>query len=67
MNHVSLDTSLVVPDDVIFRELDGEAIAEKTVCLKDDGSPHTIRVQMGPERSGDFASFSLASFSLASQ
>jgi hypothetical protein len=26
MNHVSLDTSLVVPDDVIFRELDGEAI-----------------------------------------
>jgi hypothetical protein len=26
MNHVSLDTSLVVPEDVIFRELDGEAI-----------------------------------------
>lgn len=26
MNHVSLDTPLVVPDDVIFRELDGEAI-----------------------------------------
>lgn len=26
MNHVSLDASLVVPDDVIFRELDGEAI-----------------------------------------
>ena len=26
MTHVSLDTSLVVPDDVIFRELDGEAI-----------------------------------------
>jgi len=26
MTHVSLDASLVVPDDVIFRELDGEAI-----------------------------------------
>jgi len=26
MNHVSLDTSLVVPDDVLFRVLDGEAI-----------------------------------------
>ena len=26
MTHVSLDTPLVVPDDVIFRELDGEAI-----------------------------------------
>ena len=26
MNRVSLDTSLAVPDDVIFRELDGEAI-----------------------------------------
>jgi hypothetical protein len=26
MNQVSLDTQLVVPDDVIFRELDGEAI-----------------------------------------
>lgn len=26
MNQVSLDTPLVVPDDVIFRELDGEAI-----------------------------------------
>ena len=26
MNHVSLDTPLVVPDDVIFRELEGEAI-----------------------------------------
>ena len=26
MNHVSLDTPLVVPEEVIFRELDGEAI-----------------------------------------
>ena len=26
MNHVSLDMSLVVPDEVIFRELDGDAI-----------------------------------------
>ena len=26
MSQVSLDTSLLVPDDVIFRELDGEAI-----------------------------------------
>lgn len=26
MNRVSLDTRLVVPDDVIFRELDGEAV-----------------------------------------
>jgi hypothetical protein len=26
MTRVSLDTSIAVPDDVIFRELDGEAI-----------------------------------------
>ena len=26
MNQMSLDASLVVPEDVIFRELDGEAI-----------------------------------------
>jgi hypothetical protein len=26
MSQVSLDTALVVPEDVIFRELDGEAI-----------------------------------------
>lgn len=26
MNQLSLDTALVVPEDVIFRELDGEAI-----------------------------------------
>jgi hypothetical protein len=26
MTQVSLDTPLVIPDDVIFRELDGEAI-----------------------------------------
>ena len=26
MNHVSLDSALVVPEDVICRELDGEAI-----------------------------------------
>jgi hypothetical protein len=26
MNQVSLDTPLVIPEDVIFRELDGEAV-----------------------------------------
>jgi cyclic beta-1,2-glucan synthetase len=33
---------------VVSLELDGQPVAEQSICLEDDNTPHTLRIRMGP-------------------